>query len=174
MSRLAWLLPFTLASGCTSMQEKFCSLIEPDSYVLVSIAGCETMQLSFDYDPQTDFSALESYAWVAAPDTRPGDPAIQGDAQLDGWVTDAVDAELAEKGFRRARQAPDVLVSYEVAVEMRGTLSLTFVRADSGQRIWRGTSNDEAHPARNRNAWEKRVRTAVRLLLERFPPSAHE
>jgi hypothetical protein len=66
MFRLAWLLPVIFATGCASMQEKFCNLVEPDSYLLVSVAGCDTMQVSFDSDPETDFSALESYDWRRA------------------------------------------------------------------------------------------------------------
>lgn len=174
MFRYAWLLPVTFATGCASMQEKFCNLIEPDSYLLVSVAGCETMQVSFDYDAETDFSALKSYDWSAAQDTRSDDHRIQGDSRLDEWVTNAVGAKLAEQGFRLDGAAPDFLASYAVPVEMRGTLSLTFVAAESRQLIWRGTSNDEAHPARNPDAWEKRVRTAVDMLLGQFPPSRNE
>jgi hypothetical protein len=165
-----WMLPVIFATGCASMQDMFCNLVDPDSYVLVSVAGCQTMQVSFDYGADADFSLLESYAWMPAEHTGSGDLEIQHDSQSHEWVTDSVDAKLSEKGFRLDRTAPDFLVSYDVPVEMRGTLTLIFVHARSRQLIWRGTVDDEAYPARNPDVWEIRIRTAVDMLLKQFPP----
>jgi len=151
-----------------------CNMIEPDSYVLVSMAGCQTMRVSFDYDAEAGFSMLESYDWVPVQEIRAGDSGIQDESRLNEWVTDAVDRKLAEQGIRRDREAPDFLVSHEVPQEMRGTLSLTLIRADTRQFIWRGQSTDEAYPARNPAAWNERIITAVDMLLEQFPPSRDE
>lgn len=89
-------------------------------------------------------------------------------------MTDAVDANLAEQGFRLNGKAPDFLVSYQVSEEMRASITLTLVHADSRQRLWQGDASDEAYPARNPDAWESRLRTAVDRLLEQFPPSHRE
>ena len=85
--------------------------------------------------------------------------------------TSAVDAKLAQHGFRLDREAPDFLVSYEAPVDMQGKLSLAVVLASSQRFIWRGTANDNAYPARNLDAREERIRTAVGRLLGQFPPS---
>jgi len=170
MFRYAWLLAITSVTGCASLQDKFCNVIEPDSYVLVSVANCETMQVAFDYSAETDFSALGSYDWMSLPHTRSEDPGNQDDSQVYGWVTDAVNTKLAVQGFRPDREAPDFLVSYDVPVEMRGTMTLTMSHADSGEVLWRGTANDEAYRARSPEAWERRIRTAVDRLLGQFPP----
>jgi hypothetical protein len=171
MFKYVWLLSVIVITGCAATQDKFCSLIEPDSYVLVSIARCETLQVSFDYDAEAGFSALDSYAWMPVQAATPGDSGILGDSQLHAWVTDAVDAKLAQQGFRLDRKAPDFLVSYEAPVDMQGKLSLAVVLAGSQRFIWRGTANDKAYPARNLDAREERIRTAVGRLLEQFPPS---
>jgi hypothetical protein len=169
-----WLILFVFVTGCAATQDKFCSLVDPDSYLLVSIARCETIQVSFDYEADAGFSALDSYAWMPVQAVTPGDSGIQGDSQLHAWVTDAVDAKLAQQGFRLDREAPDFLVSYDAPVDKQGKLSLVFTLADSQRLIWRGTANDKAYPARNPDAQEERVRTAVGMLLEQFPPSPGE
>jgi hypothetical protein len=152
----------------------FCNMIEPDSYVLVSIARCQTMRVSFDYDADADISLLESYDWMPVQKTRTDDSETRSQSELNEWVTGAVDTKLAEQGFRLDREAPDFLVSYEVPVDMQATLSLEFTRAGTRQFIWRGQSTDEAYPARNSAAWEKRLSTAVDMLLEQFPPTRDE
>ena len=170
MFRCGWLLSVIVITGCTATQDKFCSLVEPDSYVLVSIARCETIQVSFDYEADAGFSALDSYAWVPVQAATPGDSGIKGDSRLHAWVTDAVDAKLAQQGFRLDREAPDVLVSYDAPADVQGELSLVFVLADSQRFIWRGTANDKVYPTSNPDAQEERIRMAVGRLLEQFPP----
>ena len=168
--RLVWLMVFVFVTGCAATQDRFCSLVDADSYVLVSIARCETLQVSFDYEAGNGFSALDSYAWKPVQAATPGDSVIQSDNQLHEWVTDAVDVKLAQQGFRLDRDAPDFLVSYHAPVDMQGTLSLVFTLADSPRTIWRATAHDKAYPARNADAQEQRIRTAVGRLLEQFPP----
>ena len=174
MFRYGWLLPVIVITGCTATQDKFCNLVEPDSYFLVSIARCETIQVSFDYEADAGFSALDSYAWMPVQTATPGDSGIKGDSQLHVWVTDAVDAKLAQQGFRLDREAPDFLVSYDAPVDMQGKLSLVFELADSQRFIWRGTAIDQAYPASNPDVQEERIRTAVGRLLEQFPPAHSE
>ena len=170
-ARYEYLLLIAFASGCASAQDRFCDLIAPDSYLLVAAAGCPTMQLSFDYDAAADFSSLESYDWMPAQERPSGDSGSGQDTQWYGWVTDAIDEKLAERGFRIDRAAADFLVSYEVPVENQGTLTLTFVQPRSRNLIWRGQLTDRARPASNRAAWGERIRAAIDGLLEQFPPS---
>ena len=174
MFRYAWLPAVSFITGCASTQDMFCNMIEPDSYVLVSLAGCQTMWVSFDYDTDAGFPLLESYDWMPVQQTRPGDSETRSESEMNEWVTDAVDTKLAELGFRQDREAPDFMVSYEVPVEMQGTLSLEFTHAGTRQFIWRGQSTDEAYPARNPAAWKERIIMAVDMLLEQFPPTRDE
>jgi hypothetical protein len=166
-----WLVPGIFIAGCASIHSMVCNLVEPDSYVLVSVVRCETMQTSFVYDPDTDFSGLESYAWTPAEQFPPAQgPENQQSGQVNEWLRNYIDAKLSAKGFRLDPTAPDLLVNYDVPVEMRGTLTLTFLHAGDHQLAWRGKADDEAYPARNTDAWETRIRTAVDRLLDQFPP----
>ena len=164
MYRYVALLSASIITGCAATQDRFCSLIDQDSYFIVSIARCETLQLSFDYDADARFSSLDTYAWIAA------DAGEQGDNHLQVWVTDAVDTKLVQQGFRLNLKAPDFLVSFNAPAEEQGKLSLLFVLADKQKFLWRGTANDNAYPARNSRERELRIRTAVSSLLEQFPP----
>ena len=172
MFRSACLIPLTLLAGC-AVQDMFCNLIEPDSYALVSVARCQTIQVSFEYDAQAGFSAFQSYDWMPGQHSRSADAGIEDDGQLREWVTDAVDAKLAEQGLRLDRETPDLLVSYEAPIEMQAMLTLAFVDADNRQLIWQGKSDDEGYPARNAGAWERRIRIAVDKLLGQFPPTVN-
>lgn len=174
MFRYAWFPALVLVSGCASIQDGFCNLIDSDSYLLVSVAGCPTMHVSVDYDKDTDFSALGSYAWMPSPYSGAGYPENQGDSPLHEWVTGTVDAKLTDKRFRPDPEAPDFLVRYNVPVEMQGTLTLTFFQAGNLQQIWRGESSDEAYPARNQEDWETRIRSAADRLLDLFPPPRND
>jgi hypothetical protein len=165
------LLPVIIITGCAATQDTFCGLVDQDSYFLVSIARCETLQVSFDYDADASFSSLESYTWMPVQAGSPADTGEQSDSQLQVWVTDAVDAKLVQQGFRLDNKAPDFLVSFNAPVDTQGELSLVFVLANNQQFLWRGTANDNAYPARNPDARELRVRMAVGRLLEQFPPS---
>ena len=75
------------------------------------LAGCSTLRVSTDYDPAAVFSGLNTYAWITNGNGTRGDPRLK-DAQLDALVKDAVEAEMARRGLRKATTGePDVLVA---------------------------------------------------------------
>lgn len=79
--------------------------------VIVSVfaAACAGLDVERDYDTSVNFRALSTYAWQPRQET--------GDSLLDSRVHDAVDRELAGKGYRKvAKDDADLLVSYRYAV----------------------------------------------------------
>ena len=172
--RYAWLLLVVCVTGCAATHDRFCSLVDSDSYVLVSLAGCETIQVSFEYESETGFSAFDTYAWMPSHAVPLDDSGEQISSQLPIWITNAVDAKLTQQGFRLDREVPDFLVSHDTVIEGQGILTLTISFADSQRIVWRGTARDEAYPTTNSEIQEERVRTAVELLLAQFPPPPGE
>lgn len=162
----AWLI-----SGC-SVHDAFCNLIEPDSYVLNTAARCQTMHVSVDYDRQTDFGRLQSYAWTESKLHRSEVFGDLDEGRLHQVISERVDTLLAEKGFSQARQAADLLVSYEVLSELHGKLVLRFVDPADGRQLWRGESVDQGYRARNLSAWKQRILEALDMLLQKFPPAS--
>lgn len=129
-----------------------------------------TVEMSFDYDAGAGFAKLDTYDWLPEPTAVSTEPGTYDGERVQAWVTDAVDAKLIQKGFRKDGNAPDFLVSYDTPDGMHGSLTLVFVSPDSQQLIWRGKADDTGYPARNADAMEIRVRTAVGVLFEQFPP----
>ena len=80
------------------------------------LAGCTTLIIETDWDEDTDFSKLQSWAWM--PGTGPrGDLGSVDPARLDELLRAAVERELATKGYTLQRiGTPDFLVGYHAAV----------------------------------------------------------
>jgi hypothetical protein len=173
MTGLAGLLLVVFLAGCTATQNRFCNLVDNDSYFLVSVARCETLQVSFEQGEDIRFSALRTFAWLPSqkPVTDGHESGGEGDIQT--WVVDAVDAKLAQQGFERNDSMPDFLVSFDAPVDKPGELMLEFTLADN-RFAWRGTAYDSGYPARDAEAREQRTRIAVGRLLEEFPPAVGE
>lgn len=76
------------------------------------LIGCTTLQVNVDYDPTVDLHALRTYDWAATPQEKAGDPLIDSDTLLRQRVVNAVDGELARRGFRRTSAKPGFLVTF--------------------------------------------------------------
>jgi len=174
MFRFAVLLSVSILTGCATTQDRFCNLVDNDSYFLVAMARCETLQVSFEQGEDIQFSSLRTYTWMPSQARVPGKGEAGDDGDLQAWVTDAVDAKLALRGFELNDKAPDFLVGFNVPADSQGELSLEIVLAESHRFAWRGTAHDTAYPARDPAAREQRVRIAVGRLLEEFPPESVE
>ncbi len=93
--------------------------------VVVALSGCASMQISYDYDGDVDFSSLHSYAWLPTPQVKSGDPKVQYGSLLDSRVKALVEEQLAARGFVKNADKPDVLVTYHVAIEDKTSVTYT-------------------------------------------------
>jgi hypothetical protein len=86
---------------------------------LLLLSGCAGIQVTTDYDPAVDLTTLRNYAWMKGQQARQSDPRIDN-SLLDTRIRNAIDAELAGKGFEvmGADQA-DFLVGYHAAVQKK-------------------------------------------------------
>jgi hypothetical protein len=83
------------------------------------LGGCSSMEVSYDYDPKAKFADLRTYEWLDRPPKATGDPRIDGNTILEKRIRDAVDTELATRGFRKVTSDPDFLVAYHVSLDKR-------------------------------------------------------
>jgi hypothetical protein len=83
----------------------------------LALTACSSVHVRTDFDPDTDFSRLTTYAWMA----RPGNAqdVLADDSLIRNRVMDAVDAELAAKGLRRDASSPSFLVSAHAGTRER-------------------------------------------------------
>ena len=156
-------------------------------------AGCSSVSVSTDYDPQTDFSRLKTYDWM------PGRPPLGSDTLTSSRIQRAVDDGLRARGYVKASR-PDFHVAYQVSVGQRvesipssdyaygwrrsysmsggtevrtydeGTLILDVVDPASKTLLWRGTARSVVEPGLMPEEREAKIREAVEKLLEEFPP----
>jgi hypothetical protein len=93
-----------------------------------SAAGCSSLKVRTDFDPEVDFGRYATYAWLEEPvraeaPTSPADELVDPFARnslLDKRVRRAVDRELEARGYRPAGQdMPAFRVQYHVILESR-------------------------------------------------------
>lgn len=88
--------------------------------LIVVLSGCSTMTVNSDYDPSESFKGLRTYDWIPGGRKPTGDPRIDDNTLLDTRVRNAVDRELAAKGFRRLTDGqPDFWVVYHVTLDKK-------------------------------------------------------
>ncbi len=83
------------------------------------VAGCSTIETSYDFDPKAKFTGLKTYKWLDKPQKLTGDPRIDGNTILANRIHEAVDTELSARGFRKVSSDPDFLVAYHVSLDKR-------------------------------------------------------
>lgn len=87
--------------------------------------GCSTLMVSYDYDPQADFSRLKSYAWIPEPRKPTGDPRIDHNTLLEERIQKAVEAQLDAKGYvKKASGTPDFWLAYYVTLDKKTAVTM--------------------------------------------------
>ncbi len=161
----------------------------------IGLGGCNTFSVRTDYDDETDFATLTSFAWVDPPDDAQASP-FADNSLLRKRVRQAVAEVLNAKGYREVEEAEaDFLVTFHVTIENRvrtygnhgypsygrgwghgssytaafkeGTLILDLMLAEERRLIWRGWRNN-AVPTPDTEG--SKIQLAVEKILERFPP----
>ena len=174
---------------------------------LTLLVSCAPLRVRTDFDPDVDFSSYRSYAWLERPEgARRGG---EGDGNpfaynslLDKRVRQAVDRELAARGFQRSESgAVDFRLNYHVILKDKlvasasdfgafhhhphgdffGGVDVQVMQFQEGTFVL-----DVIDGERDQLAWrgwavgrnpdgnydEREVRLAVGRILERFPPPA--
>lgn len=164
--------------------------------VVACCAACTTLQISTDYDPAADFSQWSTWAFADLRQAT-GDPRLDS-SLVRSRILQALESELAVKGYSRAvGVAPDFLVDTHVALTReldvhtfhrgsarsswgasetlvreveRGSLVVDFLEPESQQLVWRGIAQARVDRRDTPAERSERIREAVRLMLQHFPP----
>ena len=161
-------------------------------FIGLVFTGCSGISVRDDYDPQTDFSGLKTYDWMA-PLENSGVDAINLER-----IKKSVNAQLKSKGLAVASENPDMRIAVQfgkknkiqthntsVGVGYRrghmstgvattqyeeGTLVLDFVDAKSDTLIWRGTARSNIRNLKTPEKRQKYLDTVIEKILKNFPP----
>ena len=161
--------------------------------LIIFAAGCSTISVTHDYDPQADFSSLRTFAWLPFPKT------VKVNSLVVKRVQDAVTRELEAKGMQKNPQNPDFLIAMHGATQEKlditdwgyttgpygrywggrdvsvrqyteGTLVLDFVDAKSKNLLWRGVAKGAIDPTASPRERTERINEGAAKLLAEFPP----
>lgn len=177
---------------------RFASALLGTAFVL--LAGCTQIRVKSDFNPQADFSRLNTYAWL--PGLNPTNDPRLDTKLLDNRVRAAVDRELAAKGFRKvADDSASFYVAYHPYL-MRGTqsvrepvgpytyrwwggwgptytyqfdegtLAVDVIDPRANELMWRGAASATIDPRASPKTRGERVDQAIHSVLEKFPPPA--
>lgn len=87
---------------------------------MLAALGCgSSISVRHDFDRETNFAALKTYAWMQPPTTAVGNAkaAQTQNTLLDKRIKTAVDNELSAKGYKTGDDSTDFYVVYHVGVE---------------------------------------------------------
>lgn len=81
--------------------------------------GCQSIQVSQDYDLSKDFSALKTYEWQAQTQPETGDIRVDNPL-LDARIRSAINDSLAKRGYQRITQGKlDFYVAYRYQIRSK-------------------------------------------------------
>jgi len=168
------------------------------SFLLIATVNCSGTRVKQDYKDGFDFSRLKTFLWLEQPEkpfeylTNP----IANRRQLDKQIKEAVNRELERRGYLRTFENPDFSVTYQLGVQDKiyshdqsyrtdyrtdksvklsykeGTLVLDFVDARTSELLWRGSASriiSQEEP--DLEDTQEKITTAVKRMLESFPPT---
>ena len=86
-------------------------------FAAVSLAGCSTISVQYDYDNTVDFMQYKTFGWVAPPDqaTRSSAQAAKANSGLlDKRIRTAITQEMTARGMTEDAANPDLLVVFHL------------------------------------------------------------
>ncbi len=85
----------------------------------LALAGCASLQVRTDYDPQVSFAELRAYDWSNQTINAGGNPAVNS-TLVERRIQRAVDSTLGRMGYERVTTAtPDFRVTYQIYTELK-------------------------------------------------------
>ena len=141
------------------------------------VSGCAAgFKATHDHDPEQDFSAYQSYAWISEHPMKVGVTNRIPNPLLEPRIMSAVDAALAAKGYSLVREAAtaDFALSFTVGsreeIKVDSYPSMTTrnpqVPLEAGvgrgrreSRLW---SRQRKEARRNNRQWKSKLRTSRR------------
>ena len=162
----------------------------------LTVSCSTTIDATYNYDPQADFSDLKTFDWMRAPEKASIDSLVVQ------RVKNAVNAELKAKGLMMTSNNPDFLIAEHIAKKDKahvvvtdrgynwgnreyrgigrklkyqyeeGTLILDFVDTKSKILIWRGVAKTEIQNVDTPEEREKLINAVVKKIFKKYPPSS--
>jgi Domain of unknown function (DUF4136) len=159
--------------------------------VLVLCGVAQSQEVRTNVMPGTDFSKYHTYKWVTMKENAHPDQIV------DAEIKEAVDAQLAAKGFTKTNSDnADMFVGYQTSVDKErqwntfgsggvfwggmqttttstiqvGTIAVDIYDPTQKQLIWRGQATKTLDPSKSQEKNQKNLDKAMEKLFKNFPP----
>jgi hypothetical protein len=85
--------------------------------IITALTGCAGVRVSQDYDPEIDFSRLNTFTWASETQPKVGDIRVDNPL-LDSRIRRAIDEKLINMGYRKVAEVPsDFSVGYILNIQ---------------------------------------------------------
>lgn len=165
-------------------------------FILLLCTPVLAQTVKYNALPGTDYSKYKTYKWVVI------EGAVQPDQIVDQQIKQAIDGQLASKGFTKTdSEDANLYVGYQVSITQEkewnayntggaawrwgggmttatsstiqvGTLGFDVYDRSNKQLIWRGFATKTLNPPKEPEKRQKNLEKAVAKLLQDFPPRA--
>jgi len=167
--------------------------------MVIAVSACSgvAVQSSAKYDPNIDYASFKTFSWLPR---ETGAEVLQGTAitaEASRMIESELEKGLEAKGFKKLTTGkPDFYLNYHAYVQQKieprviavtcgtricgtqidqdqireGTLVLDIVQPDSKEVVWRGTAVAQSVEAVDSSQRKEIIETAIRQLLNVFPP----
>jgi hypothetical protein len=162
----------------------------------LALAGCATLRVDSYLDRGADFSRYRSYAWAERGAFATGDPRLDNNRFFTQRMEEAVDMQLAARGFTRtSASSADVVLHIHARMDQRvdraevdridghciddrcrprvyeaGTLMVDFMDGRTNQLAWRGWAERSFDAVVDDQEWmEATIDKTVARILARLP-----
>jgi hypothetical protein len=146
--------------------------------IVISLSGCYSIEARYSFDSETDFSGLNSYAWL------PVEQAIFSTPDSANHYKITMDEMLTAKGFNLNPENPDFLIltqrveTYrEMYKSLNGTvefpkamLRIDFLNSSSNEVIYEAAADAYYDIDATQKSKNVTIEKAVDVLLSEFPP----
>jgi len=166
--------------------------------LLVVTAGCSSVEIDHDFDVHANFTQYKTFAWMpsSAPTTTTSISRPSG--LLDSRIRNAVNTQMAAKGFTGDDANPDILANYyagakdvvqvndlgygygyhgwagggvDVSTYTEGTLVVDLFDAQTKQLVWRAVAQGAVSPGASPEEQEAKVNSVVAQMFAAYPPT---
>ena len=166
-------------------------------FVFVVLGGCSVNPISTSFDPDSDFSGVQTFAWMPG-DWRAGQRRMLNPQFVHDEITGAIEGAFSERGLSRQDRVASVWVAYYAGLDKkvtvsdrfydvnirrggqgitvtnefdRGTLAIDIIDPQSKKLIWRGIAQKKVELQDSKQVKSEKINEVVRQILEEFPPA---
>lgn len=163
--------------------------------LLIVAAGCSSLKISTDVDPEANFIQLQTFGWMPIPPPPPGPQGARAPLAtnpfINGLVQKAITTELVARKFKLGVFGePDFLVAFHVGARRKaeatewgydhyqdgveiheytkGTLVIDVIDPRTRRLLWRGSALNVI-PSRGKAG--ETIGKAVKKIMSKFPPN---